>query len=89
MGLKDQLANAGSNLSQFDGATPPNMPGINPQSPLHNEYSINGNPNVQKKPSPSELDLNGINPSGPLSVPGYGQLNDSFKNGEYLNNLPG
>lgn len=35
---------------------------VQPQEPqlvvskLHNEYSINGNPNVPNKPSPSQLD---------------------------------
>tara|TARA_B100000497_G_C7366380_1_gene236731 strand:+ start:259 stop:528 length:270 start_codon:yes stop_codon:yes gene_type:complete len=89
MGLKDQLANAGSNLTQYDGATPPTPVSATQSSRLHNQYSINGDPFIQKKPNPSTLDLDGVNPSGPLSVPGYGQMNDSFKNGEYLNNLPG
>jgi hypothetical protein len=62
MGLKDQLAQQGSNLTQWDGVTPSNMPGANPQSRLHNEYSINGNPNMAMKPSPSQLDLNGLTP---------------------------
>jgi len=62
MGLKDQLANNGSNLSRHDGATPPNMTGVDPQSALHKEYSINGNPFLQKKPQPSTLDLDGLTP---------------------------
>lgn len=62
MGLKDQLANAGSNLSQWDGSTPSDMPGANPQSRLHKEYSINGNPSMGNKPSPSTLDLDGLTP---------------------------
>lgn len=62
MGLKDQLANDGSNLSRYDGLTPPDMKGVNPQSVLHKEYSINGNPHVQKKPQPSTLDLDGLTP---------------------------
>jgi len=62
MGLKDQLANNGSNLTKWDGVTPSDMPGVNPQSRLHNEYSINGNPNMAKKPSPSQLDLDGLTP---------------------------
>ena len=32
-------------------------------SKLHNEYSINGIPNVPEKPSPSGLDLEGITPT--------------------------
>jgi hypothetical protein len=39
------------------------MGGANPQSRLHNEYSINGNPNINDKPSPSQLDLDGLTPS--------------------------
>ena len=62
MGLKDQLANNGSNLSKYDGATPSTMAGVDPQSALHYEYSINGNPNFPKKPQPSTLDLNGLTP---------------------------
>jgi hypothetical protein len=63
MGLKDQLTNNGSNLTQWDGTTPSQMPGANKQSRLHYEYSINGNPNMPQKPSPSQLDLNGLTPS--------------------------
>lgn len=62
MGLKDQLSNNGSNLSKHDGATPSTMAGVDPQSALHYEYSINGNPNFPKKPQPSTLDLNGLTP---------------------------
>ena len=89
MGLKDQLANQGSSLTKYNGTTPPTPIDATQSSRLHNQYSINGDPFIQKKPSPSTLDLDGVNPSGPLSVPGYGQMNDTFKNGEYLNNLPG
>jgi hypothetical protein len=32
-------------------------------SQLHDEYSINGNPNIDNKPVPSLLDLDGITPS--------------------------
>jgi len=62
MSLKNKLANAGSNLTQWDGSTPSTMPGASEQSRLHDEYSINGNPNVVAKPSPSTLDLNGLTP---------------------------
>ena len=59
-------------------------------STLHDTYSINGNPNRFGKfiPSPSQLDLNGVNPKGALNDPNYGQINDSFKNGTYLDNAP-
>ena len=63
MGLKDKLAVDGSNLTQFNCATPGIMGGANPQSRLHYEYSINGIPLMAKKPSPSQLDLDGLTPS--------------------------
>jgi hypothetical protein len=62
MSLKNKLANDGSPLTKYDGATPPTMAGASEQSKLHNQYSINGNPNVAMKPSPSTLDLNGLTP---------------------------
>jgi len=62
MGLLDKLTQEGSNLSQFDGATPPTMDSASPTSTLHNEYSLNGNPNMVGKPTPSELDLDGQTP---------------------------
>jgi hypothetical protein len=62
MGLLNKLTNNGSNLTPYNGATPSNMPGASDLSPLHDEYSINGNPNMQKKPQPSTLDLDGLTP---------------------------
>jgi hypothetical protein len=62
MGLLDKLTQEGSNLSEFDGTTPPNLDLANPQSTLHYEYSINGNPNLTGFPSPSQLDLDGQTP---------------------------
>jgi hypothetical protein len=62
MGLKDMLQNQGSQLSEFDGQTPPNADLSNPQSTLHNQYSINGSPNMLGFPTPSLLDLNGVTP---------------------------
>jgi len=63
MGLLNKLQNNGSNLTSFNGATPANMPGASDLSPLHDQYSINGNPNMQKKPQPSTLDLDGLTPA--------------------------
>lgn len=63
MGLLDKLTQQGSNLTQWGVSTPGTMGGANPQSRLHNEYSINGNPNINDKPSPSQLDLDGLTPS--------------------------
>ena len=62
MGLKDMLENQGSQLSEFDGQTPPPS-NIDVQgSTLHYQYSINGNPNMVGFPTPSQLDLNGVTP---------------------------
>ena len=62
MGLLDMLTTQGSNLSQYDGQTPPPA-NIDVQgSTLHYEYSINGDPNMIGFPQPSLLDLNGITP---------------------------
>jgi hypothetical protein len=64
MGLLDKLNQNGSDLSQFDGATPPQMQSTNDNSTVHNEYSINGNPNQSYLgyPAPSSLDLDGQTP---------------------------
>jgi len=63
MSLKNKLTSGASNLTEFNGNTPNNMPGASSQSKLHDEYSLNGNPNLPLKPSPSQLDLNGVTPA--------------------------
>lgn len=69
MGLLDKLTQEGSNLSQFDGQTPPPL-NIDVQgSTLHNQYSINGTPNMTGFPTPSLLDLNGETPPRYLDNP--------------------
>ena len=40
-------------------------------------------------PQPSLLDIDGQKPTGPLSDPNTPSINNSFSQGEYLNNLPG
>jgi hypothetical protein len=62
MGILTQLTTQGSNYSEFDGQTPPpaNIDVVG--STLHNQYSLNGNPNMPGFPSPSQLDLNGQTP---------------------------
>jgi hypothetical protein len=40
-------------------------------------------------PQPSLLDINGQTPVGPLSDPNVPSINNSFSQGQYLNNLPG
>jgi hypothetical protein len=62
MGLLEKLTTEGSNLSQFDGSTPPVTNQDTAQSVLHYTYSINGNPNLPGYPTPSQLDLNGATP---------------------------
>lgn len=62
MGLLNQLTTAGSQLSQYDGTTPPPANIDVAGSTLHDSYSINGNPNMTGFPTPSLLDLNGGTP---------------------------
>lgn len=62
MGILDNLQNNGSNYTKWDGTTPSYTPGSNPQSRLHYQYSINGNPAVFSSPQPSTLDLDGKTP---------------------------
>jgi hypothetical protein len=62
MGLLDKLTTEGSNLSQFDGTTPPVTNLDTAQSTLHYQYSINGSPNLPGYPTPSLLDINGVTP---------------------------
>lgn len=62
MALIDKLTQQGSTLTKWDGATPPTPIDATQSSRLHNQYSINGDPLLQKKPSPSQLDLDGKTP---------------------------
>lgn len=62
MGILTQLQTDGSNLSEFDGTTPPISNEDTPQSNLHNMYSINGIPALTGYPTPSQLDIDGITP---------------------------
>jgi hypothetical protein len=63
MGLKDKLTQQGSPLSKSNGGNISIPVGATDQSKLHFDYSLNGNPNVPNKPSPSLLDLNGQKPA--------------------------
>lgn len=69
MGLLNKLTTNGSALSEFDGATPPIPVGATDQSTLHDQYSLNGNPNQINAPQPSLLDLDGITPAKYLDNP--------------------
>ena len=62
MGLLNKLTQEGSDLSKSNGQQPDEMRNIDPNSPLHNKYSLNGNPNLPNYPSPSSLDLDGQKP---------------------------
>ena len=54
MGILDKFLNDGSFLSDLDGGTP-SIPNFK-QSILHKTYSIDGDPNLVNKPTPSLLD---------------------------------
>jgi len=63
MGLQNKLTTQGSPLSNSNGG-PNSIPvGATKLSKLHDQYSINGGPNVPNKPTPSTLDLDGVKPS--------------------------
>ena len=69
MGLLTKLQNGDSDLTSFDGATPPVPVGATDQSTLHDQYSLNGNPNQISAPQPSLLDLNRITPAKYIDNP--------------------
>ena len=54
MGLRDKLINDGSNLSNLNGSSP-SIPDF-AISKLHDTYSVDGIPNLNGKPAPSNLD---------------------------------
>ena len=60
MALKDSLTKTNLGLG---GVTPSKFGVIAKQPTLHDQYSINGKPNLLKKPIPSVLDLNGATPA--------------------------
>ena len=68
MGLLNKLTDTTLGLQ---GATPPKYGDSAQGSTLHNEYSLNGNPALPGKPTPSQLDLNGETPEQYISnLPG-------------------
>ena len=77
MGLLNKLQTDGSDLTSFNGTTPPTPIGATDQSALHAHganpalpgYSLDGNPNQISSPQPSILDLNGITPPKYLDNP--------------------
>ena len=87
----------GSPLSKGNGITPQTPAGATPSSKLQYTYSINGNPNIpfngyfthyQVKPTPAELDLDGVNPTGPLAPANKPQFGFGFSNGTYKLSAP-
>ena len=68
MGILNKLQTEGSELSGFNGETPPSAPD-QAESTLHKTYSINGNPTMPGLPTPSELDLDGVTPPKYLDNP--------------------
>ena len=77
MGLLEKLQQGVSNLTPFNGNTPPTNPLATAQSKMHDSYSITGqnmgavNADYQQYldgannmlPTPSQLDLGGISPN--------------------------
>lgn len=77
MGLLNKLQSGESNLTPFNGTTPPTNPLATAQSPMHDSYSITGqnaqsvNTSYQQYldgtnnflPTPSQLDLGGQVPT--------------------------
>ena len=63
MGLQNKLTTQGSPLSKANGGPIPTPVGATELSKLHDQYSIDGNPNLPNKPTPSTLDLDGVKPS--------------------------
>lgn len=86
MGLLNKLENNGSVYSKLNGTDP--VIEDKKQSKLHNEYSINGQPEVKGVPSPSGYDLNGMPPTSPNRDGNYTPINNSFQNGTYVNSAP-
>lgn len=97
MALKDKLTQGGSSLTAFNGKTPSINPLATDASKMHNQYSINnsnkslvnsqyqqyldGTPNIL--PSPSQLDINGIEPTTALKANGVPSINNTFGKGKY------
>ncbi len=75
MGLLNKLQTDGSDLTEYDGATPSVNPGTLETSTLHDQYSLNGNPSMAQMyfqstlPNPAALDLDGVTPPKYLDNP--------------------
>lgn len=103
MGLIDKLNLEGSLLqgSEGLGGIQPQK-GATGQSKLHDKYSLNGTEfgdvinqlseydtrTSPLSPQPSNLNINGVNPTGPLRNPGTVAINNTFVNGTYRDSAP-
>ena len=90
MGLENKFKTFGSKLGAGKGGNSANLQserdaiiGIKKLSKLHNEYSINGTPNIPGKPSPSDLDLGGVKPTSANKDATTLSINNTFKDGVY------
>ena len=63
MSLLHKLQAGDAANQSFNGNTPPPSPFSTAGSVRHNTYSINGVPNLNGQPVPSQLDLNGQTPT--------------------------
>ena len=95
MGIASNFLQNGSTYAAGIGGTSADLQserdaiiGIKKQSKLHYDYSINGMPNIPNQPTPSVLDLNGVNPLGPLKDTTTPSINNSFSCGVYKNCTP-
>lgn len=89
MGIKDLLTNRGSNLTAYNGKTPPTNPGATSLSKLHADgsdpsYSLNGNNFSEVNTAYNEYLDGTLN-----SLPRPSQLDLNGKTpSKYLDNLP-
>ena len=89
MALIDKLNKDKSVYSNLNGGPAPDNFQSLKDSKLHFQYSINGKPKLNVKgTTPSEYDLNGVNPTSANSAKGVNPLNDTFSKGTYKNNVP-
>ena len=95
MGLQDKFLQNGSTYGAGQGGNASDLQaerdaviGDKKQSKMHFDYSINGNPPIRRAPSPSGLDLNGVNPLAPNRNPQTPSINNSFSKGTYKNSAP-
>lgn len=71
------------------GTTPGYSLDGTPFNRVNNAYQAYNDGTVNFLPQPSGLDINGLQPTYPLSDPNTPSINNSFSQGQYLNNLPG